>query len=68
MALDAWGVDDLDAMAVTTRLFEVEPAPAPAPTAAVTSDRRDGFYLWWVFVRPSPDGVAATVREFVTGS
>lgn len=50
-ALDAWGVGGLDAGALARRLFSVEPAPAPAPAAAITSDRRDGFYLWWVFVR-----------------
>lgn len=51
LALVAWDLGDLPADAVARRLFEVEPAPAPAPAAAVTSDRRDGFYRWWVFVR-----------------
>ena len=67
-ALAQWGLDDLDEQVVARRLFEVEPAPAPAPTAAVTSDRRDGFYLWWVFVRPGPEGVASTLREFAAGA
>ena len=26
-------------------------ARRPRPAVAITSDRRDGFYLWWVFVR-----------------
>ena len=25
--------------------------PEPSPAAAITSDHRDGFYLWWVFAR-----------------
>ena len=40
-----------DADALARRLFETDPPPAPAPAAAITSDRRDGFYLWWVFAR-----------------
>jgi hypothetical protein len=50
-ALEAWGVAGLDADDLARRLFAADPAPAPAPAAAITSDRRDGFYLWWVFVR-----------------
>jgi hypothetical protein len=66
MALGAWGAD-LPAGDVARALFERDPAPAPAPTAAITSDRREGFYLWWVFVRPGPDGVGETLREFAAG-
>ncbi len=25
---------------------------------AITSDRRDGFYAWWVFVADDPDALA----------
>lgn len=50
-ALATWGVEGLPADTLALRLFEVEPALQPAPAAAITSDRRDGFYLWWVFVR-----------------
>jgi hypothetical protein len=50
-ALAAWGVEGIDPDALARRLFEAGPAAAPAPAAAITSDSRDGFYLWWVFVR-----------------
>lgn len=67
MALTAWGAD-LPAGEVARALFTREPAEAPLPTAAITSDRREGFYLWWVVVRPGPGGVAQTLREFVSGA
>lgn len=44
-ALTAFGIEgDPDTLART--LFEV----APETGVAVTSDTRDGFYSWWVFV------------------
>ena len=67
LALSQWGID-LPAGDVTRRLFEVEPLPAPEPTVAITSDRRDGFYLWWVFVRPGEAGVEGVLRGLVTAS
>lgn len=57
-----WGAGDLPAEALALRLFEAEPAPAPAPTAAIASDRRDGFYRWWVFVRAGDGGPAGALR------
>jgi hypothetical protein len=62
-AIAAWGAGDLPAEALARRLFEVEPAPAPAPAAAIASDRRDGFYRWWVFVRVGDGDPAAVLRE-----
>jgi hypothetical protein len=50
-ALREWGVAGLDPADLARRLFEAGPAAAPAPAAAITSDSRDGFYMWWVFVR-----------------
>ena len=44
-ALTAFGIDG-DAETLTRALFDV----APESGIAVTSDRRDGFYAWWVFV------------------
>ncbi len=61
-ALAAWGVEGLDAGALARRLFEVDPPPAPAPAAAVTSDQRDDFYRWWVFVRPGREAAADVLR------
>ena len=60
-ALAAWGIEGVDAGALARRLFEVEPAPPPAPTAAITSDRREGFYRWWLFVRGGAAGVRAAM-------
>lgn len=56
-ALAHWGVRGVDAAALANELFARDPAPDPAPTAAITSDRRDGFYLWWIFVRGEPGAV-----------
>lgn len=52
-ALAHWGLSELehDAPRFARLMFEVEPPPAPSPAAAITSDHRDGFYLWWVFAR-----------------
>ena len=62
-ALSHWGVEGLDAAALARRLFEADPPPAPAPAAAITSDRRDGFYLWWVFVRDAGRGPGAVLVD-----
>ncbi len=61
-ALAEWGIEGLDPEAVARRLFEAEPGPPPGPAAAITSDSRDGFYLWWVFVRDGDRGRAAVLR------
>ena len=50
-ALAEWGLPEGDADALARGLFADDPPPAPAPAVAITSDRRDGFYLWWVFAR-----------------
>ena len=39
--------------------------PRPAPAAAITSDRRDGFYLWWVFVRAPGADAARSLAAFL---
>lgn len=67
LALAQWGLD-LAAERVTRRLFETEALPAPTPTASITSDRRDGFYLWWVFVRPGAAGVDGVLRDLAAAS
>jgi len=64
-ALTEWGVTGRDADVIARRLFELDPPAAPAPAAAITSDRREGFYLWWVFARGDPrDGLD---RALATG-
>jgi hypothetical protein len=64
-ALARWGVEGLDPMALARRLFEVDAPPPPAPAAAITSDRRDGFYLWWLFVRGAGDGPEPVLSALV---
>ncbi|WP_217913441.1 hypothetical protein [Miltoncostaea marina] len=56
LALGRWGVEGLDARSVALRLFETDPAAAPAPAAAIASDEGEGFYAWWVVVRPGEGG------------
>jgi hypothetical protein len=65
-ALVHWGVQGLPADALALRLFEVEPAAEPGPTAAITSDQRDDFYLWWVFVRAGDAGVTPVFQALLT--
>jgi hypothetical protein len=57
-ALAEWGLEG-EADALARRLFETEPRPAPEPALAITSDHRDGFYLWWLFARGGPDAALA---------
>jgi hypothetical protein len=64
-ALGEWKIAGLDPDALARRLFEADPPPAPAPAAAITSDSRDGFYLWWVFVRDGGGGPAPVVAELL---
>lgn len=48
--LTAFGIKG-DPERLARALFEVDPATG----VAVTSDRRDGFYTWWVFVADTDD-------------
>lgn len=57
-ALAAWGLTG-DPHDVAARLFADDPPPAPAPALAITSDSRDGFYLWWLFARGAPGDALA---------
>jgi hypothetical protein len=66
-ALRAWRVEGLDAGALARRLFDEDPPPAPAPAVAIISDRRDGFYLWWVFARDGGRDRAGLLRELAGG-
>ena len=66
-ALVAFGVAGLDPDAVVRALFSLAPDDPRARRANVTSDRREGFYRWWVFVREDPDGAAATLAEALAG-
>ena len=52
-ALEAFGLEG-DAERLTRALFESDPATG----VAVTSDRREDFYAWWVFVADTHDAQA----------
>lgn len=67
LALDHWGATGIDPSALARRLFEVDPPAAPAPAVAITSDQRDAFYLWWVFVRPGEGGVTEALQGMLPG-
>ncbi len=59
-ALAAWGLA-ADPQDVAGRLFAADPPAPPAPALAITSDSRDGFYMWWVFARGEPAAALAAL-------
>jgi hypothetical protein len=54
-ALEGWGITDLDAGRAADGLFRLLPDDPLGARVTVTSDRRDGFYRWWVFVAAGDD-------------
>jgi hypothetical protein len=50
-ALVALGATDLDPAVVTDAVFRLSPADSAERGVAITSDERDDFYRWWLFVR-----------------
>jgi hypothetical protein len=62
-ALAEWAIGGIDPAALARALFEADPPGPPAPAAAIASDSRDGFYLWWVFVRDAGRDRAALLRR-----
>jgi hypothetical protein len=67
LALEHWGAEGVDPGALARRLFEADPPPAPAPAVAITSDQRDDFYLWWLFVRHGDASPADVVMGLLAG-
>ena len=55
-ALHGFGADDLDARAVIDAAFRLTPAQSVDRGVAVTSDARDAYYRWWLFVRAPAGG------------
>ncbi len=49
--------------ALVRALFALPPDDPRAVRANITSDRRDGFYRWWLFARDDPDGAGATLER-----
>jgi hypothetical protein len=58
-ALAWWGLSDLDADRVSGGLFRILPTDPFSRVVTATSDRRDGFYRWWVFVAADAEPAAA---------
>jgi hypothetical protein len=54
-ALAQWGIEDVDSERVAAGLFSLVPGEPLDRSIAVTSDRRAGFYKWWVFVASDVD-------------
>lgn len=50
-----WGVDGIPPRTLADGLFALLPDEPLARRAAITSDRRSGFYRWWVFAAPGED-------------
>lgn len=50
-AVAAFGAGDLDAASVLDAVFRLTPAQSVERGVSITSDRRDDFYRWWLFVR-----------------
>ncbi len=57
-ALSQLGLPDAPAPALAQALFRLTPAVPRGRVMAVTSDVREDFYRWWVFVL-APDDAAA---------
>ena len=51
---------DVDSGRLTRRLFALEPGDVGV---AITSDRRDGFYRWWVFVQDREDEIGTLLAR-----
>jgi hypothetical protein len=65
-ALAWWNLGALDADRVSDGLFRILPGDPLNSTVTVTSDRRDDFYRWWVFVAATatPADVLARAAEY----
>jgi hypothetical protein len=61
MALGHWQIDGLDGREIADRIFRLHPDDPWLVRVNMTSDRRDGFYRWWLFV--AGDDTAATLRD-----
>ena len=66
-ALADLGVGDLEPREVLDAVFRLTPDESREQGVSVTSDQRDDFYRWWLFVRPAPGGDARAVLAQVVG-
>ena len=61
-AIAWWGLTGLDADLVSGGLFQILPTDPLSRVVTVTSDRRVGFYRWWVFVAADTEPAVALAR------
>ena len=58
-AIAAWNIVGVDAGRAVEGLFRLLPDDPLNAQITVTSDRREGFYRWWVFVADGVDAATA---------
>lgn len=58
-ASESWTIETPDARLVADGLFRLAPDEPLLERLGITTDRRDGFYRWWVFVAEGADPAAA---------
>lgn len=66
-AVTGFAADDLDAREVLDAVFRLTPAQSAEQGVSITSDTRDDFYRWWLFVRAGESGEPADVLRQVVG-
>ena len=66
-AVAGFGAGDLDAREVLDAVFRLTPAQSAERGVSITSDTRDDFYRWWLFVRAGDGGDPAVVLRQVVG-
>jgi hypothetical protein len=63
-ALGQWNIDGLDGRAIADRIFRLPPGDPWLARVDMTSDHRDGFYRWWLFVASGSD-IEARLRSLL---
>ena len=66
-AVTGFGADDLDAGEVLDAVYRLTPVQSAEQGVSITSDARDDFYRWWLFVRAGAAGDPAAVLRQVVG-
>lgn len=56
-------LDGVDPAALTRALFGLDESSPLGRRMAITSDQRDGFYRWWVFIRTGDDDIGTLLRR-----
>jgi hypothetical protein len=58
-ALATWQITDLEPRAIADRIFRLSPDDPWLSRVNMVSDRRDGFYRWWLFVAAGDEPATA---------